>query len=237
MQAAQLSAHRDAQLGVEVAQRLVHQERLRLAHDRAAHRDPLPLAAGQLAGLAVEHLLQAQDARDLVDPRGDVALGRLAQLQAEAEVPAHRQMRVERVVLEDHRDVALARVEPGDVPAADVDRAGRRLLDPGDQLEQRRLAAARRADEHHELALVDIERHVVDGARPVPVRLGHAGDANSVVHVVSVTFCSPWGRRRRGRGAARRRSRAAGPESRRPAGPATPGRAPARSCGTGDRRP
>src|SRR5882672_9554125 len=43
-----LGAHRDAQLRVEVGQRLVEQEHLRLAHDRAAHRDALALAAGEL---------------------------------------------------------------------------------------------------------------------------------------------------------------------------------------------
>ena len=42
-----LGPHLDAQLRVEVRQRLVHQERLRLAHDRPAHRDALALAARQ----------------------------------------------------------------------------------------------------------------------------------------------------------------------------------------------
>ena len=40
-----VGAHLDAQLRVEVGQRLVHQECLRLANDRTAHRDALPLAA------------------------------------------------------------------------------------------------------------------------------------------------------------------------------------------------
>jgi len=40
-----LSAHRHAQLGVEVGQRLIEQEDFRIAHDRAAHRDALALAA------------------------------------------------------------------------------------------------------------------------------------------------------------------------------------------------
>ena len=40
-----VGAHLHAQLGVEVRQRLVHQERGGLAHDRAAQRDPLALAA------------------------------------------------------------------------------------------------------------------------------------------------------------------------------------------------
>ena len=36
-------------------------------------------------------------------------------------------------------------------------------LEPGDHAQQRRLAAPRRADEHEELAVVQIEAHVLDG--------------------------------------------------------------------------
>jgi hypothetical protein len=43
-----------AQLGVQVGQRLVEQEHLRVAHDGAAHGHALALAAGQLARVAVE---------------------------------------------------------------------------------------------------------------------------------------------------------------------------------------
>ena len=44
-----LGPHLDAELRVEVRERLVHQERLRLTHDRPAHRDALSLAARELA--------------------------------------------------------------------------------------------------------------------------------------------------------------------------------------------
>jgi hypothetical protein len=44
-----LGPHLDAQLGVKVRQGLVEQEHLRVAHDGAAHRHPLALAARQLA--------------------------------------------------------------------------------------------------------------------------------------------------------------------------------------------
>jgi hypothetical protein len=54
VQLRELGAHRDAQLRVEVRERLVHEERLRLPHDRPAHGDALPLAARQRRGLAVE---------------------------------------------------------------------------------------------------------------------------------------------------------------------------------------
>ena len=43
-----LDAHLDAQFGVEIGERLVEQEHLRLAHDGAADGDALALAAGQL---------------------------------------------------------------------------------------------------------------------------------------------------------------------------------------------
>ena len=68
MQLRERGAHPDAELRVEVRERLVHQERLRLAHDRAAHRDALALAAGELRRAPVEQLLEAEQLRDLVDP-------------------------------------------------------------------------------------------------------------------------------------------------------------------------
>ncbi len=49
-----LGAHLHAQLRIEVRQRLVEEEHLRVAHDRAAHGDALALAAGELARVAVE---------------------------------------------------------------------------------------------------------------------------------------------------------------------------------------
>ena len=61
-----LGAHLHAQLGVQVRQRLVHQERLRVAHDRAAHRHALALAAGQVRRLALQVLLELED---LAPPR------------------------------------------------------------------------------------------------------------------------------------------------------------------------
>jgi hypothetical protein len=57
-----------AQRRVEVRQRLVEQERLRLANDRAADRDALALAAGEFARPAVEVLRQVQRRCRGLDP-------------------------------------------------------------------------------------------------------------------------------------------------------------------------
>ena len=93
-------AHLYAQLRVEVRKRLVHEEDLRAADDRAAHRDALPLTAGQLLRLAVELLRQVEHLRRPRHALVDLVLRLLAQAKAERDVLEHRQMRVERVVLD-----------------------------------------------------------------------------------------------------------------------------------------
>ena len=62
MQLRERRAHADAELRVEVRERLVEQERLRLADDRAAHRDALPLAARQLRRPPLEQIGRARAA-------------------------------------------------------------------------------------------------------------------------------------------------------------------------------
>ena len=102
-----LGPHLPAQLGVEIGQRLVEQERLRIAHDGAPHRDALALAAGQFLRLAVEIGLDMQQGRGALHPRVDLGLRRAAQFQRKRHVVVDAHMRIERVVLEHHGDVAL----------------------------------------------------------------------------------------------------------------------------------
>ena len=172
-------AHADAELRIEVRQRLVHEEGLRLADDRAPHRDTLALAAGERGRAPVEQLGEAQQLGHLLDPPTRVVLRRPADFQSVAEVLAHRHVRVQRVVLEDHRDVAMPRREVGDVTVADADVPLGDVLEPRDHPQQRRFAAARRAHEDHELAVPDLERNVVDrhDAAGEPLRDVTEGDA------------------------------------------------------------
>ena len=170
--ACDLGAGLDAKLGVQVGERLVHEEHGGLAHDRPAERDALALAAGELLGLAVQQLLQLEDARGVVDALVDVGLGHLAQLEAEREVVADRHVRVERVALEDHGDVAILRGDVVDDPVADQELALGDLLEPGDHPQARGLPATGGADEHHELAVADLEVEVRHGGH-VAVLLEH----------------------------------------------------------------
>ena len=125
MEAGDLGAGLDAQLGVEVGERLVHQEDGRLADDRPTERDALALPAGQLLRLAVEQLLELDGLGRLVDAALDLGLGDLAQLEPEGEVLADRHVRVERVALEDHRDVAILGRDVVDDAIADPQRPAR----------------------------------------------------------------------------------------------------------------
>ena len=93
---------------VEARERLVEQEADRVADDRAADRDPLLLALGELAGAAVEHALELQDAGDLAHPALDLGGARALGVKRIGQVLAHGEARVERVELERHGDVALA---------------------------------------------------------------------------------------------------------------------------------
>src|SRR3954453_3935531 len=158
-----LGAGLDAQLGVEVRERLVHQEDGRLTDDRATEGDALPLAAGQLLRLAIEQLLELDGLGCLVDAAVDLGLRDLAQLEPEREVLPNGHVRIERVALEDHRDVAILGRDVVHDPIADPQHAGGDLLEPCDHPETRRLAAARWPDQDHELAVADLQVQVLHG--------------------------------------------------------------------------
>ena len=81
----------------------------------AAHRDPLALAAGELRRLAFEEALEAEQRRHVVHTTSDLPLRRAADAEPEAEVLAHAHVRIERIVLEHHRNVALGWRQRGDV--------------------------------------------------------------------------------------------------------------------------
>ena len=152
-----LAAHGLAQLHVEPRERLVEQEADGVADDRAADRDPLLLALGELARPAIEHVLELQHARDLAHAPLDLGPARPLGVERIFQVLAHGQARVERVELEGHRDVALARGELVDPPAGEPDLAAGRGFQPGDHPQRRGLAAARGAEQADHLARLDRE--------------------------------------------------------------------------------
>src|SRR5215212_5866599 len=100
VQLGDLRAHLHPELGVEVGEGFVHEERLRLP---------------------VQEALDGEDASRLVDPAVDFALVHLPQLEGKTHVLPHVHVRIERVVLEDHGYVALPGREVVDHVVADED--------------------------------------------------------------------------------------------------------------------
>ena len=163
LQRRDLGAGLHAQLGVEVRQRLVHEEHLRLTDDRAAHRDALTLTTGERLRLAAEVGLQVEQLGGLEDALGAVLLADAGDLEREAHVLGDGHVRVQRVVLEDHRDVAILRRDVRDVAIADQDAAVVDLFEAGEHAQSGRLAAAGGSDQDEELAVGDLQVDLVDG--------------------------------------------------------------------------
>ena len=121
---------------------------------------------------------QADEGEHAVDGRPDLLARRAGDLEREGDVLADGLRRQELEVLEDDPDLAphlghLATPEPGDVLAVEDDLAAGRQLVADEQLDQRRLAGAGRADEEHEVALGDDQVDVAQGELAVRVRLRH----------------------------------------------------------------
>ena len=167
MDALDLGPHLDAQLGVEVRQRLVEQEQARMHDERARDRDALLLAARELRGIAILVARQLHELQHAPDPLADLGRRPALQLEAEGDVAEHRHVREERVVLEHHAEAALLGRQMVHALAVDPQLAVARRDQAGDDVEGGGFAAAARAEQRHELPAPHRQGEVVeDGLRP-----------------------------------------------------------------------
>ena len=173
VQQRQLGARADAQDRIEIRERLVEQKRPGLAHDRAAQRHALPLAARELRRLAIEQRLDAERGSRRSHARVDLRRGDAPDPQAERQVLAHALVRVQRVALKHHREVAVLRRHVGHVAAVDEDVPGGRRLEPGNEPKHGALAAAGRPDQDEQLAVGDLEREIARRRLAVRIDLAH----------------------------------------------------------------
>ncbi len=157
VQVAQLAAHHMEKLGVERAQRLVHQEGLRTAHHGSPERYAVAVAAGELRCFARHQMLDPQHPRGLLHPLANLVPRHTLALQREADVLPDIHMRIEREQLEHERDVAGGGTVERDVLPVEQDLALGRKLEAGDHAQGGGLAAAGRAEQREERAVVDGE--------------------------------------------------------------------------------
>src|SRR5262249_50941002 len=131
----------------------------------------LPLAARKVPRPLPEHVRKPEDLGRRLHPAPDLGLLEASHLQPERHVVVGVHVRVERVVLEDHRHVAGLRRQVVDHLAADPPRPGGDVLETRDHPQRGRLAAPRRADEDDELAVTDVQVEVAHRPRAVRVDL------------------------------------------------------------------
>ncbi len=162
VEAAQPDAELLAHARVEGAERLVEEQDTGLDGERAGERHTLPLAARKLCRVAVGEAVELDEAQQLVDALGDLRLRPASDLEAERDVLAHGHVLERGVVLEDEADAAILGLALRHVLALEAHRSGVRLLESGHDPQQRRLAAAGRAEERRQRAGLDLQRDVVE---------------------------------------------------------------------------
>ena len=154
--------------------RLVEQQHARPAGERGRDLEQAPLAVGERVDRLVHHVGEAKARQQRLAFGGDrgVAAERPPPSRARPLVNRHRErerrqrrQRVEELVDLERADDAAAhapmRGERRDVVAVERDRPRGRLEHAGEQVDQRRLAGAVRADQGVARAALDAERDVV----------------------------------------------------------------------------
>ena len=115
-------------------------------------------------------------------PGFDLGPGDAPELQAEGDVLVHALVRPHRIALEHHPHVAPLgwhhAGRRGERDRADPDGALVGRHEPGDQAEERRLAAAARAQQRHELVVLDVQAQSARTATVSPNRLVTPLDGN-----------------------------------------------------------
>src|SRR6185312_1514736 len=145
---------------IERAKRLVEQQDARFDGKRTRQRDALPLAAGQLAGIAVRQPVELHEIQQLLDAGADRGLvladGARLHAQAKGDVFEHRHVAKQRVVLEYEADMALAGAVSQRILAIDPHLAGVGPIEACDDPQQRGLARTGWTKQCQQHALADL---------------------------------------------------------------------------------
>ena len=127
---------------VERSERLIQQQDLGVEHQRAGQGDALLLATGQLSRTGTVPPGQVDELEHALDAQLDLSVRRLALAQAKGNVLEDVKMGKQRVVLEHGRDRTLEGGPALHLLTVHLDGTGGWVVEPGDQAQRRRLAAA-----------------------------------------------------------------------------------------------
>ncbi len=175
-------------LRVEVAGGLVGDQHLGVGHDGPRDRHPLLLAAGELPRVVGSAVGEAHDLERGQRPLPPLGLREMGEQERQLHVLGGGEHRDEVVELEDEAHVVAAEAgelglaEPGHVGAGHHHVAGGRLVDAGDQVQQRRLARSRGAHQGGVVALRDLQAQAVEHDQLLGVPAVDLRDVANVDH-------------------------------------------------------
>ena len=139
---------------VERAERLVHQQKLRLVDERTAQRDALLHAAGQLRRIGLLETFKADQRQQILGGARRRGIGSPEDFHRKQNIGEDCAPRHQIRLLEHDAEIGLRLVH---VAAVDLNRAARCRHQPADDLQERRLAAAARPEQGHQRAGFQIE--------------------------------------------------------------------------------
>ena len=172
--------HHFARLRIECAEGLVHQQNFGAPHQRAGDGDALLHAARQLIGPGIGGGSQPHQAEQRIGTAGrglNVGLAEVLaavfKAAAELDVVHYREPGIQAVMLEHHGAVG-----PGahDGLAVDPDVTGGVVLQPADDPQQGRLAAAGSPDKGDEFVVGDVETDVLQRLDAMSAFAEHLAD-------------------------------------------------------------
>ena len=161
VQLGDLSSHLCTQLSVQVGQRLVKQEYLRITNDRTTQCNTLSLTTGHCLRLTIQQVAQIQNLCSFFYLASDLVLRNLTQLQTECHVVEYGHVRIQSVVLEYHCNISVLRSDVVYQTVADVQFALRNFFQTSDHTQGGGLTTTGRTYQNDKFLVLDLQIYVL----------------------------------------------------------------------------
>ena len=177
-------AHDLSGLGIERPERLVHQQNFWIADQDLGETDALALPAREHMRIAVAERAETHRRQPALRALQRLLARRALDLESDGDIVDRGLPGEQRIGLE---QIAGVPIEPGQRLAEDFYRSGRRLEQPGGDIEQRGFAASGGADNGDELAMHHRKIGLFD--RGIDARIGEAKRHRRIVKRDRIWLC------------------------------------------------